>query len=68
MCHAGLGDRARWPKKANKNPRWKDKPKCCAFHEDFGHNTEDFFALRKKINQSLIEQRVLKRITVKKEE
>lgn len=35
----GLGDKARWPRKTNKNSRWKDKSIWCAFHDDFGHNT-----------------------------
>jgi len=43
-----LGDKGRWPKKDNKTG-WKDKSKWCAFHDDFGHTTEDCIALRKEI-------------------
>ena len=43
-----LGDKARWPRKENK-AGWKDKSKWCAYHEDFGHITEDCIALRKEI-------------------
>ncbi|XP_021990920.1 uncharacterized protein LOC110887651 [Helianthus annuus] len=49
----GLGDKARWPRKNPKNVDWKDKSKWCAFHEDFGHMTEDCIALRKKISYLL---------------
>ncbi|KAI3704181.1 hypothetical protein L1987_74396 [Smallanthus sonchifolius] len=48
-----LGDKARWPRKFEKTIGGKDKSKWCAFHEDFGHNTEDCIALRKEINYLL---------------
>ncbi|KAI3695247.1 hypothetical protein L1987_78239 [Smallanthus sonchifolius] len=35
-----LGDKARWPRKFERNNGWKDKSKWCAFHEDFGHAKE----------------------------
>jgi hypothetical protein len=44
----GLGDTARWPRKNDKIPGFKDKSKWCAFHEDFGHTTEACYALRKE--------------------
>ncbi|MDV3153310.1 MAG: hypothetical protein Q8755_02945, partial [Candidatus Phytoplasma australasiaticum] len=49
----GLGEKARWPRKNEKNPGWKDKSKWCAYHEDFGHLTEDCIALRKEISYLL---------------
>jgi hypothetical protein len=49
----GLGEKARWPRKNDKNPGFKDKSKWCAFHEDFGHTTEDCYALRKEISHLL---------------
>ncbi|XP_076943680.1 uncharacterized protein LOC143614002 [Bidens hawaiensis] len=48
-----LGDKARWPRKNEKAPVPKDKSKWCAFHEDFGHMTEDCIALRKEISYLL---------------
>ena len=49
-----LGEKARWPKKNVKpNPGAKDKSKWCAFHEDFGHNTDECIALRKEISYLL---------------
>src|ERR1043165_9865867 len=42
------GDKARCPRKDGKSG-WKDKSKWCAFHEYFGHITEDCIALRKEI-------------------
>lgn len=44
-----LGDKARWLRKRETSNRWKDKSKCCAYNEDFGHNTEDYIAPRKEI-------------------
>ena len=32
----------------------RDKSKWCAYYEDFGHNTEDFIALRKESSYLLI--------------
>ncbi|KAJ0898693.1 putative retrotransposon gag domain-containing protein [Helianthus annuus] len=49
----GLGDKARWPRKNQQKADWKDKSKWCAFHEDFGHVTEDCIALRKEISYLL---------------
>ena len=40
-------------KKRRKSTTWKDKSKWCAYHEDFGHITEDCIALRKEINYLL---------------
>ncbi|KAK9080783.1 hypothetical protein SSX86_000541 [Deinandra increscens subsp. villosa] len=48
-----LGDKARWPRKTDKQASWKDKSKWCAYHEDFGHVTEDCIAMRKEINYLL---------------
>ncbi|KAK9075509.1 hypothetical protein SSX86_003833 [Deinandra increscens subsp. villosa] len=48
-----LGDKARWPKKTEKQASWKDKSKWCAYHEDFGHLTEDCIAMRKEISYLL---------------
>jgi hypothetical protein len=43
-----LGDKVRWPSK-NKTVAFKDKSKWCAYHEDFGHVTDECIALRKEI-------------------
>ncbi|KAK9065007.1 hypothetical protein SSX86_016390 [Deinandra increscens subsp. villosa] len=48
-----LGDKARWPRKTDKQASWKDKSKWCAYHEDFGHVTEDCIAMRKEISYLL---------------
>ncbi|KAK1441334.1 hypothetical protein QVD17_07181 [Tagetes erecta] len=48
-----LGDKARWPRKNEKSFGWKDKSKWCAYHEDFGHNTDECIALRKEISYLL---------------
>ncbi|KAI3827717.1 hypothetical protein L1987_01800 [Smallanthus sonchifolius] len=48
-----LGESARWPRKNEKSTGWKDKSKWCAFHEDFGHVTEDCIALQKEISYLL---------------
>ncbi|KAI3797991.1 hypothetical protein L1987_33257 [Smallanthus sonchifolius] len=45
-----LGEKARWPRKFERNSGGKDKSKWCAFHEDFGHITEDCITLWKEIN------------------
>ena len=41
-----LGDKPRWPKRDSKS-------KWCAYHEEFGHMTEDCIALRKEISYLL---------------
>jgi Retrotransposon gag protein len=48
-----LGDKARWPRRSDKNQMMKDKSKWCLYHEDFGHITEDCIALRKEISYLL---------------
>ncbi|XP_023757545.1 uncharacterized protein LOC111906037 [Lactuca sativa] len=48
-----LGDKARWLRKGEKSTTWKDKSKWYAYHEDFGHITENCIALRKEINYLL---------------
>ncbi|KAK9073783.1 hypothetical protein SSX86_006377 [Deinandra increscens subsp. villosa] len=48
-----LGEKARWPRKDTKQGSWKDKTKWCAFHEDFGHLTDECIALRKEISYLL---------------
>lgn len=48
-----LRDKARWPKKNHKASGWKDKSNLCSCQEDFGHLTEDCFALRKEISYLL---------------
>ncbi|XP_023737251.1 uncharacterized protein LOC111885204 [Lactuca sativa] len=62
-----LGDKARWPKRDNKSITWKDKSKWCAYHEDFGHVTEDCIALRKEISH-LLSKGHLKEIIDRKRE
>ncbi|KAD6796232.1 hypothetical protein E3N88_07128 [Mikania micrantha] len=47
-----LGEKARWPPKEKKFAT-RDKSKWCAFHEDFGHITDDCIALRKEISYLL---------------
>ena len=48
-----LGEKARWPRKVEKPGFGKDKSKWCAYHEDFGHLTNDCIALRKEISYLL---------------
>ncbi|XP_076960954.1 uncharacterized protein LOC143637445 [Bidens hawaiensis] len=48
-----LCEKARWPRKVEKPGSWKDKSKWCAFHEDFGHLTDDCIALRREISYLL---------------
>jgi hypothetical protein len=48
-----LGEKARWPRKNEKQASWKDKSKWCAFHEDFGHITDECIALRREISYLL---------------
>ena len=48
-----LGDKAGWPRKGEKSITSKDKSKWFAYHEDFGHITEDYIALGKEINYLL---------------
>ncbi|XP_074301218.1 uncharacterized protein LOC141632579 [Silene latifolia] len=45
-----LGQRARWPKKPipRENDR-RDASKRCEYHNDIGHNTEDYVVLRKEV-------------------
>ncbi|XP_023769035.1 uncharacterized protein LOC111917605 [Lactuca sativa] len=62
-----LGDKARCPKKDNKSTRFKDKSKWCAYHEDFGHITEDCITLRKEISY-LLSKGHLKEILERKKE
>ncbi|KAD3642039.1 hypothetical protein E3N88_31263 [Mikania micrantha] len=61
-----LGEKARWPPK-DKKFATKDKSKWCAFHEDFGHITEDCIALRKEISY-LLSKGHLKELLGKKKE
>ncbi|XP_023767595.3 uncharacterized protein LOC111916202 [Lactuca sativa] len=61
-----LRDKARWPKR-NKSTTWKDKSKWCAYHEDFGHMTEECIALRKEISY-LLSKGHLKEILGRKRE
>jgi len=49
----GLGEKARWPRKDNKPTPSKDKSKWCAYHEDFGHLTDECIALRREIGYLL---------------
>ena len=48
-----LGDKARWPRKTDMPGTTKDKSKWCAYHEDFGHLTDECIALRKEIGYLL---------------
>ncbi|XP_074306035.1 uncharacterized protein LOC141641263 [Silene latifolia] len=45
-----LGQRTRWPKKPTpkENDR-RDASKRCEYHNDIGHNTEDYVVLRKEV-------------------
>ncbi|KAI3797985.1 hypothetical protein L1987_33251 [Smallanthus sonchifolius] len=45
-----LGEKSSWPRKFERNSGGKDKSKWCAFHEDFGHITEDCITLWKEIS------------------
>ncbi|XP_023763507.1 uncharacterized protein LOC111911971 [Lactuca sativa] len=62
-----LGDKERWLKRDSKSIAWKDKSKWCAYHEDFGHMTEDCIALRKAISY-LLSKGHLKEILGRKRE
>ncbi|XP_076902705.1 uncharacterized protein LOC143557545 [Bidens hawaiensis] len=46
-----LGEKARCPRKNEKNVVWKDKSKWCAFHEDFGYIMD--ISLRREISYLL---------------
>ncbi|XP_021992015.1 uncharacterized protein LOC110888818 [Helianthus annuus] len=48
-----LGEKARWPKKNEKSTTFEDKSKWCAYHEDFGHLTDECIALRREIGYLL---------------
>jgi hypothetical protein len=48
-----LGEKARWPRKNEKSTTFKDKSKWCAYHEDFGHLTNECIDLRKEIGYLL---------------
>ncbi|KAD4585878.1 hypothetical protein E3N88_23479 [Mikania micrantha] len=61
-----LGEKARWPPKEKKFAT-RDKSKWCAFHEDFGHITDDCIALRKEISY-LLRKGHLKELLGKKKE
>lgn len=55
LIHAkqDFGNKARWPTNGEKPIHWKDKSRWCAYHENFGHVTEDCIAFRKEINHLL---------------
>ncbi|KAM0025726.1 putative retrotransposon gag domain, aspartic peptidase domain superfamily [Helianthus debilis subsp. tardiflorus] len=53
LAMPNLGGKARWPRKNDKPTGAKDKSKWCAYHEDFGHLTEECIALRKEIGYLL---------------
>ncbi|KAJ0942255.1 putative retrotransposon gag domain-containing protein [Helianthus annuus] len=53
LAMQNLGEKARWPRKNDKPAAAKDKSKWCAYHEDFGHLTEECIALRKEIGYLL---------------
>ncbi|KAF5773503.1 putative retrotransposon gag domain, aspartic peptidase domain superfamily [Helianthus annuus] len=53
LAMQNLGEKARWPRKNDKTAATKDKSKWCAYHEDFGHLTEERIALRKEIGYLL---------------
>nr|XP_043625557.1 uncharacterized protein LOC122596980 [Erigeron canadensis] len=44
-----LGDKVRWPPKNPKSDGNKDKSRWCAYHEDFGHTTEECFAFGREV-------------------
>ncbi|XP_074300132.1 uncharacterized protein LOC141631347 [Silene latifolia] len=45
-----LGQRAWWPKKpTSREKNRRDASKRCEYHNDIGHNTEDFIVLRKEV-------------------
>ncbi|XP_023763617.1 uncharacterized protein LOC111912109 [Lactuca sativa] len=48
-----LGNKARWPRKAERSIAWKDKSKLCSYHQDFGHVMEDCITLRNDISYLL---------------
>lgn len=48
-----LGCTIRWPGKLRSDPKKRDQAKHCLFHDDFGHNTVDCFALKYKIGRLL---------------
>ena len=62
-----LGNKVRWPKTKNKYLKWNEKYGCCAYHEDFGHMTEDCLAFRKEVNY-LVSKGYLNRILGRKKD
>jgi len=48
-----LGENARWPRKTDKAIGYKDKSKWCAYHEDFGHITDECIVLRRELGYLL---------------
>nr|XP_043639266.1 uncharacterized protein LOC122610337 [Erigeron canadensis] len=54
MALRDLGDKVRWPQKKNDGYfKKKDPSQWCAYHEDFGHITEDCKMLRREISTLL---------------
>nr|XP_043639297.1 uncharacterized protein LOC122610367 [Erigeron canadensis] len=54
MTLRDLGDKVRWPRKKNDGYfKKKDPSQWCAYHEDFGHITEDCKMLRREISTLL---------------
>ena len=41
----------KWPRPLHSSPNVRDKNKCCRFHKDHGHHTEDCRDLREKIEE-----------------
>ncbi|XP_057506533.1 uncharacterized protein LOC130789734 [Actinidia eriantha] len=39
----------KWPRKIKIDPQKRNRNKYCEFHRDHGHNTEDYFQLKKQI-------------------
>ncbi|XP_074306397.1 uncharacterized protein LOC141641642 [Silene latifolia] len=47
-----MGDGVRWPRPPVEGQAWrKDSKKKCEFHRDIGHNTEDYYTLRREIKR-----------------
>ncbi|XP_038704720.1 uncharacterized protein LOC120000666 [Tripterygium wilfordii] len=48
-----MGEVVRWPEKHHKLTDERDASKWCDFHNNHGRTTEDYFVLKKEVNQLL---------------